>query len=493
MLKVLKGRLVQKVANTSRKLWEPYTIENPPGVQVIVSAYNCAPMLPRFLQSLERAMRGFRWVFLAADDGSADETYAVLKAYVKTQCTADEHKLQRFKKAANVSVAKNRVVRMGFPYREKYPAIALCDADDEVGEQRISGLLEIALREGSLSLAGDFLRERGGERILHKAAALTYGPPMTLFHEALLPWDGTLFDETFHNHGDWAQQAEWRSRGIFTRLVDGLITNIHVYHPLSVSNNLTETQITRRAEKLEGFKAQLEKRKLISFCTTCMGRLHHLKQTLLANMEVCRDMPDVEFCLVNYNSQDGMDAWVKTELGEQLKSGRLRYVHTMKPKQFKMGVAKNMAHVLGTGMFLVNVDADNFLTPEYVQALRSEIAAGGEVIHFPSDDRAWGGGFGRVAVRADLFRAVGGYDEEHSGWGAEDWDLVQRAQRMSRRALRLLDPHVLSYIDHDDEERLKHMDVKNKHANNKRWHKYFIARLERGELVVNKGKQIGVI
>ncbi len=492
MLRIVKGRPVERAQSppaavkAQRSLWAPYTVNDLPGVQVIVSAYNCEPWLSRFLESLERAMRGLRWVFLAADDGSGDRTHELLQDYASTVCTADRAIVEQFEKAANVSIAKNRVVRMGFPFREQYPAIALCDADDEVGENRIHGLLGAALRGGHLSLAGDFLRERDGRQVYHRGSDLTYGPPMTLFHEALLPWNGTLFDETFHNHGDWAQQAEWRARGIHTEIVPGVMTNVHVYHPLSVSSNLTPEQVLHRTAKLDEYKAGLAKRKLVSFCTTCMGRLHHLKQTLPFNLNLCRDFADVEFCLVNYNSQDGMDEWVRGEMARHLVSGKLKYHHTTEPKEFQHGRAKNMAHRLGEGFFLVNVDADNFLTPEYLRGLMGEIATGAEVVHFPGEARSWGGGFGRVAVRQDLFWSVGGYDETHFGWGADDWDLMKRAEAVSRRAVRLLDPRCLKYIEHADAERVVNLSQKNKHDSNAAWYQHFSERIKRGELVANQ-------
>lgn len=498
MLKIVKGRRVEPKAEgltdgvkPRRNLWRPSTEADPPGVQVVVSVWNCEAWLDRFFHSLERALQGYRWIFVASDDASTDGSWDKLQEYAK-RASAQQCVLKRqTEKAANVSVAKNRAVRMGLPFRETHPAMMLCDADDEAGSYRVRGLLGAALRDGHLSLAGDFERERDGQRIYHNGAALTYGPPMTLFHEALVPWDGTLFDESFHNHGDWAQQAEWRARGIHTEIVPGFVTNVHVYHPNSVSNNLTPADVAERAEKLKRYKEWLSRRVLISFCTSCMGRLHHLKQTLPANMELCREMGDVEFCLANYNSRDGLDEWVTAELGGALASGRLKYVRTTKPEEFNMSHAKNMAHGLATGMFVVNVDADNFLTKEYIEALRAEIATGGEVIHFPSEKQSWGGGFGRVAVRRDLFFSIGGYDEEHKGWGAEDWDLVQRAGKMSRRPIRLLDAQVLKCIEHDDAERLANMPVKDKHENNRVWHQYFAERLDRGEYVVNGGRAIG--
>ena len=54
----------------------------------------------------------------------------------------------------------------------------------------------------------------------------------------------------------------------------------------------------------------------LSFLTSSMNRLHHIKQTYIKNIE--NSLPiqgcDVEFILLDYNSSDGLSGWVKSEL-----------------------------------------------------------------------------------------------------------------------------------------------------------------------------------
>ncbi|WP_158563357.1 hypothetical protein [Chitinophaga silvatica] len=44
----------------------------------------------------------------------------------------------------------------------------------------------------------------------------------------------------------------------------------------------------------------------ISFCTVCMGRLHHLRQTLLQNIADNTTYDNLEFVILDCNSEDGI-------------------------------------------------------------------------------------------------------------------------------------------------------------------------------------------
>lgn len=74
----------------------------------------------------------------------------------------------------------------------------------------------------------------------------------------------------------------------------------------------------------------------ITFTTICMGRLHHLKETLPQNLADNRDYPNLEFLLLNYGGRDGLDEWVRTEMKEHLESGRLVYYHSPEQQRFSL-------------------------------------------------------------------------------------------------------------------------------------------------------------
>lgn len=173
--------------------------------------------------------------------------------------------------------------------------------------------------------------------------------------------------------------------------------------------------------------------KSISWCTTCMGRLWQLEQTLGHNLACLR--PDEEICLVNYNSQDGLDEYIRNNYSDAVASGQLRYYHTTVPCAFDMAIAKNAAHRLSTGRVLFNLDADNFIgtaTSDLLRRLLVDRPGGFVFYEGPPIDRqvsveeAWAAG--RLAFdRYSFFQRLGGYDEAMPGVTHEDTDIFNRA------------------------------------------------------------------
>src|ERR1700748_3109986 len=99
--------------------------------------------------------------------------------------------------------------------------------------------------------------------------------------------------------------------------------------------------------------------KKISICTVCMNRLMHLSETLPRNIRENMDYPNVEFVVLNYNSRDDMDNWIKYNMMDYIRSGILKYYKTTEPAYFDRSHSKNMALRLATGDILCMVDADN--------------------------------------------------------------------------------------------------------------------------------------
>lgn len=171
----------------------------------------------------------------------------------------------------------------------------------------------------------------------------------------------------------------------------------------------------------------------ITLATCCRNRTEHLKKTLVKNLH---DNPQayVRFLLVNYNSQDDMDEWVRDKLMKYIPSGRLLYVHEKTVERFKHAHARNVAvRCCQTDVFC-NVDADNYTGPGFGRWLRefylsakphaAFTAYGGHQRGSPSGDM-----FGRISFDTRALIALGGYNEDLNMWGVEDWDLIQRALR----------------------------------------------------------------
>jgi predicted glycosyltransferase involved in capsule biosynthesis len=163
----------------------------------------------------------------------------------------------------------------------------------------------------------------------------------------------------------------------------------------------------------------------LSFCVTCMNRLYHLEQTLLDNLQILKQLP-AEIVLVNYNSQDALDSWIRKHCMSFIEQGTLRYIHEQTAQHFHAPRAKNLAHFMATGNVLFNLDADNFIG-EAPQTILPLVATPRWVIHGWSGTY-YDGTYGRIAMPREQFYALGGYDEQLLAMGYEDSDLIERAK-----------------------------------------------------------------
>ncbi len=192
----------------------------------------------------------------------------------------------------------------------------------------------------------------------------------------------------------------------------------------------------------------------ISFCTTCMGRLHHLMETLPKNIKDNENYHDIEFLVLDYNSPDGLESWMKKEMAGLMKDGLVTYWRERSTKRWRMPHAKNLSHLLATGDIVCNVDADNLTGNSYAARLAECFSEGTPTIV----THIHGGGFGgRIALRMPDFLKLRGYDEKLSfGWGWEDDDFKRRAVSSGLRLVPLWQPDDRA-IGHDDKERIQYM------------------------------------
>jgi glycosyltransferase involved in cell wall biosynthesis len=166
----------------------------------------------------------------------------------------------------------------------------------------------------------------------------------------------------------------------------------------------------------------------LSFCVTCMNRLHQLRQTLAENLEAVRQDGNAEIVLVNYNSQDGLDEWVR-DFASQIEAGLLRYGHETTAAHFHACKAKNLAHLLATGDYVINLDGDNFIDAT-IAPLREEWTKQPDAVIWLWSGRYYDGTYGRIGLPKDVFIRIGGYDETFLPMGIQDRDLIMRANIM---------------------------------------------------------------
>src|SRR5580692_8106533 len=162
----------------------------------------------------------------------------------------------------------------------------------------------------------------------------------------------------------------------------------------------------------------------VSYCVTCHGRLWQLALTLFDNLDHLRD--DEEIVLLDYGSPDGLSRFVESSVRcqEAIRRGQLVYAHT-EADTHHCSKAKNLAHRLGRGDLLVNLDADNSnagmraVIDEWFVDDRNDV-----VLHM---DDGTAGAFGRICLSRYWFYTLGGYDEAFLPSGYQDRDLLKRA------------------------------------------------------------------
>jgi cellulose synthase/poly-beta-1,6-N-acetylglucosamine synthase-like glycosyltransferase len=199
----------------------------------------------------------------------------------------------------------------------------------------------------------------------------------------------------------------------------------------------------------------------ISFCTTSRNRLHHVRETLPQNIADNRDYPNLEFVLLDYNSEDGLGDWVRQELGDEIASGRLSYYLAPQPTHFHATHSRNMSIRLASGDIVCVVDADNYTGRGFASYLADHVEPDNFLIgcRIEGDDLVAvhdQGCVGRYALYKTTFFDVGGMDEAHVGWGYDDLDMYQRLRAKGYRC-QSIDPRYARCIPHDDHERRKEL------------------------------------
>ena len=195
------------------------------------------------------------------------------------------------------------------------------------------------------------------------------------------------------------------------------------------------------------------KSKKIAFCITCMNRLNHLQQTLEKNIQDNYLPDEVEFVLLDYNSQDGLEEWVRQNMQQHINSGILVYYKTFEPAHYLRSHSRNMAFRLANAKIVCNLDADNFLGEGFALFMIAEFEKN-ESIFYTSNclNRDI---YGRVCVKKEDFTKIKGYNEALQGYGIEDVDLFVRLEQKGLVHKQFNDSNFYHCLRHSNEERVK--------------------------------------
>ena len=192
-------------------------------------------------------------------------------------------------------------------------------------------------------------------------------------------------------------------------------------------------------------------KKKIGFCITCMNRAHHLKETLKKNMDDNYLPDEVEFVLLDYNSSDDLEEWIRSDLTHYIDSGLLVYYKTFSPSSYMRSHSRNIAFRLSDAKIVCNLDADNFLGKGFAEFMINEFDLHSSIFYTSLFTKNI---YGRVCVLKDDFVSINGYNEAFSGYGYEDGDLFNRLMKIGLKRMLFNNSEFCNSIDHSDEERV---------------------------------------
>lgn len=161
---------------------------------------------------------------------------------------------------------------------------------------------------------------------------------------------------------------------------------------------------------------------LVSYCTSCKGRLWQLLQTLPSNVKKLKEI-DAEWIIFDNHCPDNTaEEILKFPLVRILfEQEKIKIFKLMNDYPFSMPLSKNLSHSQGIGNYLFNLDADNFITESFkdLGSLRRN-----EFLW--SASYADNGTMGRLGVKREDFYELQGYDLALYGAGYDDIDFKDR-------------------------------------------------------------------
>lgn len=199
----------------------------------------------------------------------------------------------------------------------------------------------------------------------------------------------------------------------------------------------------------------------ISFCTTSMNRLQHIKQTVEKNIKNASSYENFEFVLLDYNSKDGLGDWVKENLFKYIENEKLKFIQTKEPRYWVAAHAKNIAHKMASGDILCNVDADVSIPEGFCEYINKIFLKPKTIVAFDSLDKNKNNGCaGIIAIKKEDFYSVNGYDENIClGWGCDDMNFQFRT-RMHNNLELITPPPICSCLNHSNELRVENCQSK---------------------------------
>lgn len=231
----------------------------------------------------------------------------------------------------------------------------------------------------------------------------------------------------------------------------------------------------------------------VALCTTTKNRLEDLRLVLPRNLKIAESDSNVRFYVLDYSSDDGVVPWAQKELGRYLESGMLKMYRFEGRDFFHAAHAKNIIHRKAEAEIICNMDADNYIETGFIEFMRDRYREDPDVLgcawkwhpDAPANyaDLPKGIG-GRIFYSRKWFFDLGGYEEQITGYGVEDRDLISRGIALGMKRV-FIPRKYLESIPTGDEKRVRNLPpVEGATSAEDAWTKY----LEMNEKIYHRNK-----
>jgi glycosyltransferase involved in cell wall biosynthesis len=173
--------------------------------------------------------------------------------------------------------------------------------------------------------------------------------------------------------------------------------------------------------------------------------LEHLRQSLPRSLA----QPDAEAIIVDYDCPDDTASVVAHDFPAA------RVVKAEDAPLFNPAHARNLGAAAAIGEWLVFLDADILVTPDFLAKAASGLNGRGTVFRFGATKDGVRGINGSCILHRDDFAAIEGYDEVLDCYGGEDNDLYFRLELSGAKTALLDLAWVAGILDHDDVARVR--------------------------------------
>lgn len=165
-----------------------------------------------------------------------------------------------------------------------------------------------------------------------------------------------------------------------------------------------------------------------------MNRTHDLKISLPAMLESCSLSVPSEISIINYNSKDDLDDWIKTVVVPD--GVELVYKKYTGREHYHMAHARNLSVLNSTGEYIIIGSADMVPHSDFISTVRGMIEENGYVWMQDMEHK------GFIVCQRDEFVLAGGYDERFEFYGPEDRDIALRLFRRGGKFGRIERGHI---------------------------------------------------